>query len=103
MSLVIVFLVSFQGGEERARLDASDQTTLPMIMFEIRSPQPSTNAKNNPTETSKDIPESYHGKTPTSTEWHIFYSWRHGEWGERRKKFTAFPLQNRGPESGLRR
>jgi hypothetical protein len=61
LSLLVVFFVSLKAGEDRARLDKSDQTTLPTIIFQVRELPTRPEKTATPNRTNEAEP-TYHGK-----------------------------------------
>jgi hypothetical protein len=63
VSLFVVFFISFQAGEDRARIDTSEQTTLPTIIFQVRNLDLPARTENTAGQKNVKNPEpTYHGK-----------------------------------------
>lgn len=63
VSLPLVFLVSFRAGEDHARLDVSEQTTLPTIIFQVRNlGLPTVARKTGNQSDAANVDSTYHGK-----------------------------------------
>jgi hypothetical protein len=63
VSLMSVFSASFKAGEDRARLDKTEQTTLPTIMFQVRNSGSPTGTQESATKgLSTNTELTYYGK-----------------------------------------